>query len=629
MLSLASWPAFAATANDPLLQAFHDRLTNVRAWADKNDRSPLDFRVVAAPARADSRTVRTLDGKLRLTVNDATLRVAAPVLWRSLPLVVYRGDVSSLRSWRLQNPGVDINAQAIQIAKDAGVACRWEYQSAGTVQRTCHLELRDLLGALITALRLSPCDKAQAPGSCAEVEGRPWAVGHTPGRMEAQQRQERLVKSLETLLQEVVRDKIEVVDRNGKRLDNYKVSLSPSSHLERELLVLESVHASQEVKSDGQVAAQDTLGQLPLLQIFGASLLVDAQTQIAMEQRAREALTAQQSNNNAIESLRQRPQDLGAIALDSGKSSKACTVGRPPRADADVTAEYGRLGVPMSPGYRKWRTTGGGDYAEVLDSAETLYAALQRQQCAVAIGSGAELTVLVGAMQRDGLAFSVMPDLLAPEAGVDLYARAKGYANGTDLRLAIAMGNLTPVDLERYRAGGIGSQSIYDEISKRKQASGYLGSHGDLIDFLKDEQAAKAANITVLEAYSRRVAVLRAQEQAGQRARVAAQPYRITLTCSVGNTITILQVCLSSHGANASLTLRDGPTSRQYEGGDIYRLGRDTPDGFVFDSSPDVALRVRNIAADALLRLKVVDLRTGNTIYEDTAPPFRSLAFSR
>ncbi|WP_144630773.1 hypothetical protein [Bordetella genomosp. 13] len=620
-LACASHGALAATANDPLLQTFQDRLTNIKAWAGKDDRSPLDLRVAAAPGNAGTSAARTLDGKLQLAVSDATVRVAVPVLHVSLPLVVYRGDVSSMRAWRAQNPGVDINERAIKIAKDAGVACSWDYQSAGTVQRTCNLQMADLLGSLVTALRLRPCAKGEE-AACIDIMEQKWAVEPAIGQMDAQQRRTRLNLSLETLLEQVLHDKIEVVDRNGKPLADYKIALAPSGGIDREPLVLEAVQR-------GTADAKRVLGQVPLSQIFGAALYVDARTQIDARSRVREAEVARQSRDKAVESLRKRPQDLGAIALASSKSGKACTIGAAQQAGSRAEADPGRLGVPMSQAYRTWRPTGSEGYAEVLDSAATLYTALQRQQCAVAIGSGAELAVLVMALQRDGLAFSVMPGMLTLQEGTDLYAREQGYANAADLQLAKDMGNLTPADLNRYRSAGIASKEVYEDIAQRKRASGHLRSHGDLIDFLNDEKAAKSANITVLEAYSRRVTVERAQEQAEQRARYAARPYRITLTCRVGNLVTILPVCLSLRGVNAPLALRDGSESRLYESGDIYRVGRDTPEGFVFDTSPSVALQVRNVSDEATLRLKVIDLRTGQTIHDETAIPFRSVTFSR
>lgn len=617
-------PAAAATQDaEPGLQSFKDVLTNSRAWLGEGDKSLLDIDILVSKDTGGKPLIRTLDGKPQLAADsDGKLRLAIPFLSQSIPLVAYRGDVQSLRAWRARHKGVDLDALAIQIAKDAGVACQWEYQPTGTVHRTCHIRLDDLLGNLV-AWRAAACGKPDE--SCFEHEGRKWLPQPVPGQMDLEQRKNRLRLALAELLEEALRPKIEVVDRNGKRLDTYTIQISQTSGMNGEPLVLAPSLYSRNVKAGEQVK----VATLPLMQIVGASILVDAQLQLNAQAERQQAQAARQANDKAVDALRQHPDAYGALALDSTRTRAVCTSGTVPQGRSEAVADPERLGLLASPAYRQWRRLDDDRFSNVYDSPSSLYTALQRQACQVAVGTGAELAAVAAALKRDGVAFTAMPAFVTADEAATGYAKAKGYASAADLRLATGMGGLSPADLERYRQAGIGSQAAYDAIYQRKRAAGHLRSHGDLIDFLADEKLAKEANITVLEAYSRRMAPLIAQEQARQRSDLAARPYRFTLSCRFGSLVTYLASCLSSGGLNSPLGVRNGSVSEQYESGSLHRLGRDTPDGFVFDGSPSVALHVRNISDQGVLTLEVVDRRTGETIHKDSVPPYRTLTFSR
>lgn len=99
MVATAPSPALGAAQTAPaLVQAFKDRLTNVRAWLHKDGQSLLDMDVVVV---GNGKTpVRTLDGKPQLTAgSDGTLRLAMPSAYRAIALPVYKGD-GSLNSAR-------------------------------------------------------------------------------------------------------------------------------------------------------------------------------------------------------------------------------------------------------------------------------------------------------------------------------------------------------------------------------------------------------------------------------------------------------------------------------------------------------------------------------------------------
>lgn len=241
-----------------------------------------------------------------------------------------------------------------------------------------------------------------------------------------------------------------------------------------EPLVLEPRLYTRNTKDDELVRA----AVLPLEQLLGASIVVDAQSQLRVQAERQKAQAAQQAADNAMDALRRQPDGYGALAMEAAQARGTCTIGAVPQGKSEAQADAARHGVLATQAYRQWRGSNDDRFSGVFGDASSLYTALQRQSCQVAVGSGAELAPMAAALRRDGVAFTVMPAVVSMDEAEAAYAQSKGFASAADLKLAAAMGGLSPARLARYRQAGIDSLAVYEEIDQRRRDVRYLPTHG-------------------------------------------------------------------------------------------------------------------------------------------------------
>lgn len=207
-----------------------------------------------------------------------------------------------------------------------------------------------------------------------------------------------------------------------------------------EPLVLEPRLYTRNTKDDELVRA----AVLPLEQLLGASIVVDAQSQLRVQAERQKAQAAQQAADNAMDALRRQPDGYGALAMEAAQARGTCTIGAVPQGKSEAQADAARHGVLATQAYRQWRGSNDDRFSGVFGDASSLYTALQRQSCQVAVGSGAELAPMAAALRRDGVAFTVMPAVVSMDEAEAAFAQSKGFASAADLKLAAAMGGLSP-----------------------------------------------------------------------------------------------------------------------------------------------------------------------------------------
>lgn len=130
--------------------------------------------------------------------------------------------------------------------------------------------------------------------------------------------------------------------------------------------------------------------------------------------------------------------------MEAAQARGTCTIGAVPQGKSEAQVDAARHGVLATQAYRQWRGSNDDRFSGVFGDASSLYTALQRQSCQVAVGSGAELAPMAAALRRDGVAFTVMPAVVSMDEAEAAYAQSKGFASAADLKLAAAMGGLSP-----------------------------------------------------------------------------------------------------------------------------------------------------------------------------------------
>jgi len=107
-----------------------------------------------------------------------------------------------------------------------------------------------------------------------------------------------------------------------------------------------------------------------------------------------------------------------------------------------------------------------------------------------------------------------------------------------------------------------------------------------------------------------------------------ATAYRAELTCGFRGQHIRLLACFSSSLISTELELRNGPAYGLYKAYEIDRLGQETSQGFVIDLKRNFELQVQNASETLILGVRILDVRTGQVLYEKQVGQFGAIIVS-
>jgi hypothetical protein len=107
-----------------------------------------------------------------------------------------------------------------------------------------------------------------------------------------------------------------------------------------------------------------------------------------------------------------------------------------------------------------------------------------------------------------------------------------------------------------------------------------------------------------------------------------ATPYRAQLTCGLNGRHTLLVACFSSSSLSTELELRNGQSYGLYKPFEIPRLGHETERGFTMDLNQNFELQVQNASDSLVLGVRILNIRSGQLLFEKQVGQFGVITVS-
>ena len=107
-----------------------------------------------------------------------------------------------------------------------------------------------------------------------------------------------------------------------------------------------------------------------------------------------------------------------------------------------------------------------------------------------------------------------------------------------------------------------------------------------------------------------------------------ATPYRAELTCGLSGRHTLLLACFSSSSLSTELELRNGQAYGLYKPFEIPRLGHETERVFTIDLKKNFELQVQNASESLVLGVRILDVRSGQVLFQKQVGQFGVITVS-
>lgn len=107
-----------------------------------------------------------------------------------------------------------------------------------------------------------------------------------------------------------------------------------------------------------------------------------------------------------------------------------------------------------------------------------------------------------------------------------------------------------------------------------------------------------------------------------------ATPYRAELTCGLSGRHMRLIACFSSSLLSTELELRNGQAYGLYKPFEIQRLGHETERGFTIDLKKNFELQVQNSSESLVLGVRIMDVRSGQVLFQKQVGQFGVITVS-
>lgn len=101
-----------------------------------------------------------------------------------------------------------------------------------------------------------------------------------------------------------------------------------------------------------------------------------------------------------------------------------------------------------------------------------------------------------------------------------------------------------------------------------------------------------------------------------------ATPCRAELTCGLSDQHMRLLACFSSSLLSTELELRNGQAYGLYKAFEIQHLGHETARGFTIDLKKNFELQVQNASESLVLGVRILDVRSGQVLFQKQVGQF-------
>lgn len=283
------------------------------------------------------------------------------------------------------------------------------------------------------------------------------------------------------------------------------------------------------------------------------------------------------------------------------------------RSDADFSAFAG--------------LSSGRSFDEVFDSADLLFAAIQKGRCQAVVTDGATAAALSAAFARDGL-FYEAHDLRDRDALIDTLWKQQGFASRAGFEFARSVTPALSADdvryLDRY---GVHDAGAFNAALSRMTASGYSSQRttGALLAFLDDEKIGAASGRSALAVQQARAERARAEAAAARRADLAEFPYVAFISCGMNGGHIATPACF----ADTDLELRNGSAYGLYKIYALDQAGVETNRGLMIKLRRSFSIRAQNSDDTLVLGVEVQDAATRQVLFQQQAGQFRTIRVAR
>ena len=269
----------------------------------------------------------------------------------------------------------------------------------------------------------------------------------------------------------------------------------------------------------------------------------------------------------------------------------------------------------------------GKGFDEVFDSADLLFAAIQKGRCQAVVTDGATAAALSAALGRDGLPHEAY-DLQGREALIDALWKQNGFSSRAGFEFARSVSpRLDADEVRRLAPYGVRDASAHGAAMSRMKASGYSSQNttGALLAFLDDEKIGAASGKSAVAVQQARAERARAEAAAARRAELAEFPYVAYVSCGMGGNHISTPACFT----DTDLEVRNGSAYSLYKMYELDRAGDETGMGLRIRLRSSFTLRARNSDDTLVLGVTVKNASTGQVLFQQQAGQFRTILVSR
>lgn len=256
------------------------------------------------------------------------------------------------------------------------------------------------------------------------------------------------------------------------------------------------------------------------------------------------------------------------------------------------------------------------------------------ENCAIFVAPASDIGKLRSALSKDGIA-SAYGKLFSVTESNQRAATQQGFRSHDEFKFVTEEKLITKWDqLEILRQYDANSPGKFDRLQEEIRLSEYTNdklSIDVILNYLKDRQAAIENSTDVLkekqERVARQAAQKKKQEQIAARRQAVMEenfPYVATLSCEFQGNHTNIAACFlgGEYSASTQLELTNDNSSRIYQGYELNTVGRELRSGLSIDLTKSFSMQVQNASEDLSLRLKIVERKSGEVVFEDIASQY-------
>ena len=283
------------------------------------------------------------------------------------------------------------------------------------------------------------------------------------------------------------------------------------------------------------------------------------------------------------------------------------------RSDADFSAFAG--------------LSSGKGFDEMFDSADLLFAAIQRGRCQAVVTDGATAAALSAALGREGLSHEAH-DLRGREALIDTLVKQQGFSSRAGFEFARSVTPALSTDdvryLDRY---GVRDAGAFNAGLSRMKATGYSSQRttSALLAFLDDEKIGATSGKSAVAVQQARAERARAEAATARRAELAEFPYVAFISCGMGGGHIVTAACFG----DTDLEVRNGSTYGLFKIYSLDQAGVETGRGLMIKLRRSFSIRAQNSDDTLVLGVEVQDAATRKVLFQQQAGQFRTVRVAR